>query len=491
MALGSDVIEQLRAPARWEDLDVPEGLLEDLYLRRVLTERITTVSEAADALCLAHTVSDQLASMLREKNLVEYLGVSGRDYRMQLTELGQRTTTQRMSMGQHVGAVPVSLAQYQRVVEAQRAQITLDHERLRDAFDDLVLEDELLDQIGPAFVSGGAIFLYGPAGTGKTSLAERMNRIFDDPVLIPRFIETDGQIISVYDPSLHRALDEQPSYLDRRWVVCERPLVLVGGELDRQMLDLHYDRVSGISMAPIQMLANNGILVVDDFGRQSIRPEEILNRWIVPLSRRVDYLKSSTGTKFTVPFELKLVVSTNLDPMSLGDDAFLRRLRNKVYVGPISAEAFAWVLEDSAHDHDIELTDEAADHLIRVSHHEIGELRPYLAVDFCELTLAVCEYEGCERVLDPDMIDRVAELYFVQQAPDDGPGEDPDARPDLWALHQGRPAVAGTPRRRASDRTNGDHPLAELDALAATLSIEGDHGTEIPAVLRPGPDDDA
>lgn len=469
--MASSPVDSVRAPSRLEDLGVPVGLAEDLFLRRVLADRVTTVSEAAQALCITHAVADELALSLRDKALVEFLGANGRDYRIQLTERGTRSTHQRMTTGRHVGPIPVPLARYQEVVVAQRADQAVDRLRVHNAFEDLYVDQALLDQLGPAFVSGGAIFLYGPAGTGKTSLAERMNRMFDDPVLIPRYVEVDSQIIAVYDPALHDAVDSQPATLDPRWVLCHRPLILVGGEMDLTMLDLRYDRVSGVSVAPIGMLANNGILVIDDFGRQGFRPEEILNRWIVPLGRGVDYLKANTGTKFTVPFELKLVISTNLEPTSLGDDAFLRRLRNKVFVGPINDEGFRWVLADAAYRHDIELGAGAADHLVAVAMTHLGELRPYLAVDFCELTLAVCRYEGWETVLDKEMIDRVAEVYFVQdeaRAMNDRPVDLPQT------------SEARGLRRDIYTRWNDPDlahvfadPLEGLDELAATLTVDG------------------
>ena len=448
-------------------------------MRRLLTDRMSTIGEVSQLLCISHGVGVQLAESLREKALVEYLGATGRDYRIQLTELGHRTTTQRMSSGHHVGPMPIPVAFYHQVVEAQRSEMSLDREKIRAAFADLVIEDEILDQIGPAFVSGGAIFLYGPAGTGKTSLAERLNRVFDDPVLIPRYVEIDGQIVSVYDPSLHQAV-EQEAEVDPRWVLCERPLIIVGGELDLSMLDLRYDRVSGVNAAPIQMLANNGVLVVDDFGRQAIRPDEVLNRWIVPLSRGIDYLKANTGTKFTVPFELKLVISTNLDPNSLGDDAFLRRLRNKVFIGPISREAFAQVLLMTAESFEVALTEDAFDYLCEISYQHIGELRPYLAVDFCQLTTAVCDYEQCQRILDMDMIDRVADLYFVQEE-----AHDMSERPvQTWAVPTPRPE-----RRQEWDayRVEGlhyDNPLDGLDALAATQSVDGMTHADIQALTE-------
>jgi hypothetical protein len=474
-------IDGVRAPSRVEDLGLPMGLAEDLFLRRILADRTTSIGEAAQALCVTHAVANELAAALRDKAMVEYLGANGRDYRIQLTEQGIRATSQRMTTGRHVGPMPVPLGHYADIVAAQRPELTLDRACIEAAFDDLYVEPELLDQLGPAFVSGGAIFLYGPAGTGKTSLAERMNRMFDDPILIPRYIEVDSQIVSVYDPALHRALDDQPPNLDRRWVLCERPLVLVGGEMDLSMLELRYDRISGLNVAPIGMLANNGILVIDDFGRQSFRPDEILNRWIVPLSRGVDFLKANTGTKFTVPFELKLVISTNLDPNSLGDDAFLRRLRNKIFIGPITEAGFRWVLAGTAARCGIGLTAEGVDQLVRLARAELGELRPYLAVDFCQLAVAVCSFEGWEPVLDPEMISRVAELYFVRAQ-----SEQMNDRPqENWV-----PPIE--PARRRGEiftRWNDDElghafaedPLEGLEALAATFTVDGVRSEDLPA----------
>ncbi len=416
MALGPDALAKVQAPGRVADLGVPLGLAEDLFLRRVLTERMTTISRASDALSISHAVGDELAEGLRQKNLLEYNGVEGRDYRISLTELGQRMTIERMKSGSHVSRMPVPLADYRTIVLAQRAEVQITRASVKQAYSDLVLEDMLLDQIGPAFLSDGAIFFYGPPGTGKTSLAERMCRFYEDQVLIPHFVEVDGQIVSLFDPSIHRADTNQPPGLDPRYVLCDRPLVMVGGELSISMMDLQHDATAGIGLPPIQLLANNGILVVDDFGRQTASPDEILNRWIVPLSRGVDFLKPNSGTKFTVPFELKLVISTNLDPHSLGDDAFLRRLRNKVYVGASSEAAFNWVLVRAADRFGISVTQESASYLSHLTRNYLGELRPYVAVDFCELALGICSYDNLDLDLTSRLIDRVADVYFVQSS---------------------------------------------------------------------------
>jgi len=450
-------------------------------MRRVLTERITTIWDASQQLGVSHTVGAELAASLKQKAHLEYLGAIGRDYRVRLTELGHQTTTQRMSSGRHVASMPISLKLYHRVVEAQQSTVHPDRATMRAAFADLVVGDHVLDQIGPAFIGEGAMFLYGPAGTGKTSLAERMNRIATDAVLIPHFVEVDGQVISVFDPSLHRPVLDAPASVDQRWVLCHRPLVTVGGELDLSMLDLRFDRISGLSTAPIQMASNNGILVVDDFGRQAVRPEELLNRWIVPLTQGIDYLKSSTGAKFTVPFEVKLVISTNLDPNSLGDDAFLRRLPNKVFIGPVDDHAFDQIFDRAAADHGVKASDEALSHLREVTRTQIGELRPYVAVDFCRLTTAVCQYEKTANVLDPEVVDRVAALYFVQS--------EAEAMSER-ALNVWDQGLA-TPK---ADQHGGyeigalfhDDPLAGLEALAKTLSVDGAWSVEgVPYALRP------
>ncbi len=416
MALRPETLAQLSPPTDVAQLGIPVALAEELYARRVFTDRSSTIAQVAQALCISPNVSQQIATTLREKALLEFQGMDGRDYRITLTEHGRAVTSDLMKTGRHVAAMPVPLATYRMIVEEQRPDLAVDRAMVKQAFSDLVIEDSVLDQIGPAFVSGGPIFFYGPPGTGKTSLAERMGRFHQDYVLVPRFVSVDGDLIGVYDPAVHVQASGEHG-IDPRWVVCERPLVVVGGELTLQMMDLQYNDHSGLSSAPIQMLANNGILVIDDFGRQAPRPDEILNRWILPLSRGYDFLRPKSGIKVTVPFELKLVVSTNLDPKSLGDDAFLRRLRNKVYVGPCSETAFNWILVRAAEEHSLQVDAESASFLSELTRHNLGELRPYVAIDFCELAGSICDYDGLPRVLDQPLIRRVGALCFVNSNP--------------------------------------------------------------------------
>ena len=257
-------------------------------------------------------------------------------------------------------------------------------------------------------------------------------RISPDHVLVPKSVEVDSQIISVYDSTVHIAADPQPADLDPRWVLCERPRVIVGGELTGDMLDLSYDRSSGVYLAPLQMKANNGVMIIDDFGRQVLTPDQLLNRWIVPLDRRIDFLSLNYGVSFEVPFDVKVVLSTNLDPTDLGDEAFFRRIQSKIYIGAISDEAFDWILARVAHAMGVGCDGDSAAYLRSVCRQQGGDLRPYLPADVCKLLKALAQYENISPVLDNTTIDRVLSLYYTKR--EGGPGgygrtESPEAAP--------------------------------------------------------------
>lgn len=401
-----------------DELDIPLGLVEDIFMRRLLGQKHSSTSEMAADLALSLAVIHDVADRLRDKNLLEYLGLDGRDYRFTLTESGHRATNERFKVSMYAGQVPVSLAEYERVVEAQRKRPALSRASTEGVMADLIMPRRLIDKLGAAMLNDGAVFIYGPPGTGKTSMAERIGQVSADSVLVPRCIEVDGNVVVVFDPSIHKPV-EQPVGMDPRWIACERPFVIVGGELNMGMLELNHDPVTGVYSAPKQLLANNGILVIDDFGRQLVSPDEILNRWIVPLSRDIDFLKLANGTTFTTPFAVKLIVSSNLDPNSLGDEAFLRRLRNKVYVGACSESEFDEILRMAAEKSEVSLTTSSADVLRKVAYHYVGALRPYIAVDFCDLMRGICEYETRPSVMDEAMIADIAELYFVSSTEND------------------------------------------------------------------------
>jgi hypothetical protein len=404
----------LRSPKSPEDLGVPYALVADLVLRRCLLEGKTNVTGLSNALALNAGLVDKIVQELREKKEIEVLGMVGRDYTLALTGLGQQHATDRLAQSRYAGACPVSLEHYRSVVAAQRLAVHVNREMLKTAFSDLVISDELLDELGPALNANGAMFLYGPPGTGKTSIAERIVRISPDHVLVPKAIEVDGQIISVYDSTVHAPAETQPDDLDPRWILCHRPRVVVGGELVGSMLDLTFDQTSGVYLAPLQMKANNGVMIIDDFGRQVLTPDQLLNRWIVPLDRRVDYLSLNYGVSFEVPFDVKVVLSTNLDPTDLGDEAFFRRIQTKIYIGSITEDAFDWILARVAHAMGVGCDGESAAYLRMLCIEQGGDLRPYLPADVCKLVKALALYEGISPVLDKHSIDRVLRLYYTQ-----------------------------------------------------------------------------
>jgi len=401
-------------PQRPEALGLSRSLMEDLVLRRAVLEGRTPMTVLAEKLHVSINVVEALLNDLRHRNLIEYDGMEGRAYRISVTEAGRDQAFQRSRECRYAGPMPVPLDLYNAVVRAQTPQLHLDRELLSTSFSDLVIAPDLLDQLGPAIHGTGAIFLYGPPGTGKSSVAERVVRCYGDTVLIPYCIAVDGQIVSVYDPTLHDRVDPQPPGVDRRWVACQRPAVVAGGELHGGMLDLQLDRDTGVYLAPLQLKANNGVLVIDDFGRQAMTPSALLNRWIVPLDRGVDYL-TLHGRKVEVPFEVKTVLSTNLQPSDLGDEAFFRRIHNKVYIGACTDEQFDWILVRVAQKQQLEITAESAHRLRSVARARgDGELRAYLPGVVCDLARAIIAYENLGPEVTPALVDRVLDLYFTR-----------------------------------------------------------------------------
>jgi hypothetical protein len=438
-----------RAPRTVEELGIPASLVQDLALRRALYEGRSSTLKLSQGLGLSLAVITVVVEELRDLRHIDLLGLEGRDYKFELTEQGRDTARERMELSRYAGVAPVSLRDYNAMVTAQHSDPTVSHETMRAAFDDLVIGDRMLDELGPALLTEGAMFLYGPPGTGKTSVAERLIRVHTEPVYVPRAVEVDNQMITVYDPVIHEPLADQPADLDPRWVLCHRPSIVVGGELTSSMMDLTYEASNGIYLAPIQMQANNGLLVIDDFGRQTISPETLLNRWIVPLDRRIDYLSLSYGVRFDIPFDVKVVFSTNLDPATLGDEAFYRRIQNKILVSSISDAEFDEVLNRSAELAGIVIAPGCADYLRDVSRTlGDGDLRPYLPKEVCKILKAVSTYNRTDLVLDQAAVDRVASIYFtrageIRAAMAEATLADPPSRPK--AAPTAAPATAAAP----------------------------------------------
>ncbi len=403
-----------KPPQNIAALGIPQSLLLDIMLRRMLLEGTSTLGRLSRLLKAPVPVLSELFQQMRQQQLVEVKGMVGNDYTFTLSGNGKTLAAERFQITQYAGAVPVALAEYSAAARAQTARPEVTRERLREAYSDLVLRDEFLDQLGPALISQKSIFLYGPTGNGKTSLAERMLRVYSDDVLIPYAVEVDGQIISLYDPVVHQPAGESGD-VDARWIRCKRPCVVAGGELVPSMLEVRLDEASGIYAAPLQMKANNGLFIIDDFGRQLISPRDLLNRWIVPLDRRVDYLTLRYGVKFQIPFEVMVVFSTNLDPSDLADEAFLRRIQNKVYVDAIDPETFEEVFRRVTAGRNMQAAADAAAHLRKLCQsYGASELRACYPGDICDIVTAIGRYENRPPLITETELTRAAELYFAK-----------------------------------------------------------------------------
>jgi hypothetical protein len=404
-------------PDRIEDLGIPRGVVTDLVLRYMWLHGAATLAALNTVLKLSFSVLETVFHQFRQQQLLEVKGMLGDDYSFTLTNAGRALATARSEVCQYVGPAPVSIQQYHQVVKAQAAHVKLSREGLRRAFHDLVLPDGLLDQLGPSLIGHQSLFLYGGTGNGKTSIAERILRVYDDTIVVPYAVEVDGHIIVLFDPVVHRRAPGGDEVLDPRWVVCERPCITVGGELSASMLELRLDESTRVFISPCQLKANNGILIIDDFGRQMLSPRDLLNRWIVPLDRRVDYLTLASGMKFQAPFELMVVFSTNLNPHDLADEAFLRRIQTKVLVENVSAEVFDRIFQRVVENHGAPCEPGCAEYL-RERCLAAGSkyLRACYPLDVYRLVKAISEYEGKPVWLTRANIDRAVGLYFAKRA---------------------------------------------------------------------------
>ena len=402
-------------PQNFAELGVSESLVLDLVLRRMLIEGYSSLGQLSRSLRVAIPIIDIVFRHMRSQQLVEVKGMSGNDYNFTLSAGGKALAGERFQVSQYAGACPVSLKEYYAATKTQSAKVHVDRRTLRNAYSDLIVSDRMLDQLGPAIISQNSIFVYGPTGNGKTSLAERMLRVYQDAVLIPYAVEVDNQIISLYDPVVHQPMESDNTETDQRWITCKRPCIVVGGELIPSMLELRLDEASGIYAAPLQMKSNNGILIIDDFGRQLMSPRDLLNRWIVPLDRRVDYLTLRYGVKFQIPFELMVVFSTNLEPSDLADEAFLRRIRNKIYVEAVDSGSFDQIFTRVVQARNIQSEPDSAEYLRKLCLREgRTELRACYPSDICNILTSIGRYEGRPPVMTKPELERAAALYFAK-----------------------------------------------------------------------------
>ena len=408
-----------RQPETVEETRIPINLLEDLALKILYLAGELSLEELGRRMQLHPGVINEIFTHLRKGQLVEVVGMVGSVHSIVTTSKGQTEAHRIMSRDMYSGPAPVSLSAYVEVIRAQSVlDVVVHRPDLRQAFENLVVSDSILDQLGAALVSGQSIILYGPTGTGKTVIAEALPRIYKDSVWIPHAVEVQGQIITVFNPPAHRSREEiMPAGCDGRWILCHRPRVMVGGELTMEMLDLRRNPTLGFYTAPLQMLANNGVLILDDFGRQRISPTELLNRWIVPLDRRIDYLTLAGGNKFEIPFDLIVAFSTNLNPVGLADEAFLRRIQTKINVSYVTDEQFHEIARRVCAQSGLAYDASVVDELTKVLSHLRQPLRACYPRDIIQHICWKAKYDGKQPALTSDAIREACDSYFFSPTP--------------------------------------------------------------------------
>jgi hypothetical protein len=412
-----------REPATLAETSLTDSEVEALILKLMLARGEVTGRSASNQIRLPFRLLDQLLLQMKQDYLVVHKGSSQmNDYVYQLTDLGRERARRLWAHCTYFGAAPVSLSDYIRGVQAQSLTAQRASEQdLRRAFSDLLINPHLLERLGPAVNSGRGLFLYGEAGNGKTSIAERVTRAFGEYIWIPRALGIDGEIMRFFDPANHEEavsasgqglLDE--SLVDKRWVLVRRPTIIVGGELTMDNLEVTLNTSTGISEAPMQLKSNCGTLVIDDFGRQRMSTDELLNRWIVPLEKRYDLLNLPNGKKIQVPFDQLIIFSTNLEPKDLVDDAFLRRIPYKIEVVDPPEEDFRALFQMMAPKLGFEFNEASFAYLLQRHYQEAR--RPLRACHPRDLLMQIrnrCLYQGWPLEMTPEHLDFAVENYFV------------------------------------------------------------------------------
>jgi predicted ATPase with chaperone activity len=421
-ALGLDNSFLPPEPATLKDTGISDSLIEDLILKHLSGVGSDSGRAISDAVCLPLAIlEDRFVAMRQRQEIAPAAAAMLGDHVYRLTDAGRDRALRALRECAYVGPAPVPLEDYVSSVHAQ----TIASERprrpqLEKAFSDIHVEPELFCQLGPAINAGKGMFIYGPPGNGKTTIAQRITRCFGQNILIPHAIVEGGKIIKLYDASCHRAVRTasesifRSAEFDRRWIRIERPTVVVGGELTMDNLELKHDPVANVSEASLQLKSNCGCLLIDDFGRQRINPAELLNRWIIPLENRIDYLSMSNGRKIEVPFEQLIIFSTNLEPHDLADDAFLRRIPFKVEIGDPSQREFHLLFQVFAEKLHVACPPELVEYLIRTHYHNGARpLRRCHARDLLEQIVYYCSYNDLPLEITEPYLDHAVRNYFT------------------------------------------------------------------------------
>lgn len=415
-------------PESLEETGIAAALIEQLILKYLYFRGELVGREMTNLLGFQFSLIDEILEMLKRQHYVavkKSLGMGNISGVFVLTEAGRNLAREYLENNQYAGPAPVPLYQYSEVVRRQRLKSNwLNPRSLEKAFRHLVVEPDILAQIGPAVNASKSFLIYGQPGNGKTALAEALFRVETEPIYMPYAIECQGNIVQIFDPIYHQKIDDEEGAFtavstnlphDGRWFKCRRPFIITGGELTFDMLDLSYNKHSKVYDAPFQLKANNGIYLIDDFGRQKATPAEILNRWIVPMERHVDYLSFQAGGKMTVPFEAFLIFSTNLRPDSLGDEAFLRRIQYKMFLRSPRAPEFIQIFTRFCEANGLECAPELVESFVQ-KHYIAGgrKFRRCHPRDVITHAVDILNFEGRETTLSEDVLDRAFHSCFVE-----------------------------------------------------------------------------
>ncbi len=416
-------------PKRLEEMRLPVVMMRDIILKTMFRKNVDMVTDLASAVCLPIPVTQELIDMGREQRLIEATGTlnanSGNEMGYQLTDAGKARALDALAQSEYFGAMPVPLDVYREQIKRQSIRnIQVTRDQLTGAMGHLVLPDELLDHLGPAVSAGRSILMYGPPGNGKSSISNGIRDALGDKVYVPRAIEYAGQVITVYDPIVHSKAEEDvqdPHSLrritrfDSRYVCCERPTVITGGELSLDMLDLVYNPTARTYQAPLQLKSTGGIFIVDDLGRQKEPPQSIVNRWIVPLEEGKDILALQSGEKFEVPFDTLVIFSTNFHPNKIFDQAALRRIFYKIKIDGPNQANFLKIFAMVAKKRGMKLDEATLVHLLKVKYPEIDNIYAnYQPIFLIDQMISICDFEGIPYQMSPDLIDRAWANMFVK-----------------------------------------------------------------------------
>ncbi|QFT79824.1 hypothetical protein FIU89_04310 [Roseovarius sp. THAF27] len=416
-------------PSGLDEMRLPIVMMRDILLKTMFRKNLDMVSEISEAICLPRAVTQELVDMARQQRLLEATGTlnanSGGEMGFQLTDAGKSRALDALSQSEYFGAMPVPLAVYREQVKRQSIRnIQITRDELTGAMGHLVLPNDLLDHLGPAVSAGRSILMYGPPGNGKSSISNGIRDAMGDKIYVPRAIEYAGQVITVYDPIVHSKAEvevDDPNSLrrkrtfDTRYVRCERPTVITGGELSLSMLDLVYNPTARTYQAPLQLKSTGGIFIVDDLGRQAEPPQSLVNRWIVPLEESKDILALQSGEKFEVPFDTLVIFSTNFHPNEIFDQAALRRIFFKIKIDGPNQQDFLKIFAMVAKKRGMPLDEETLLHLLKVKYPTINNVYAnYQPIFLIDQMISICEFEGIPYQMRPDLLDRAWANMFVK-----------------------------------------------------------------------------